>query len=91
MDWDSVFDEVINSLHPHSIPAEFIISAKYTDWRGSEHELFDRDLLTFLNQPHRFAVRDAQIVLDIGRMRSVMRDKVNEFLRGLDDCNSVQR
>ena len=91
MDWDSIFDEVINSLHPHSIPVEFIISAKYTDWYGSEHELYGRELLKFLRQPQDFAAREAQIVLDIGFMRRVMREAVNEFLRSLDDCNASQR
>lgn len=91
MDWDSIFDDVINSLHPQSIPVEFIISAKYTDWYGREHELFDYDLHSFLAHPQRFAAREAQIVLNTGYMRRVMRDTVTEFLRRLDDCNSLRR
>lgn len=91
MDWDSIFDDLINSLHPYSIPAEFVISAKYTDWYGGEHELYGRDLRRFLSHPHLFAAREAQIVLDIGYIRRVMRDKVYEFLRSLDDCNRLRR
>lgn len=85
MDWDSILNDVISTMHADYVPLEFVVSAKYIDRYGVEHTLQGNELAQFMANPHRFHVREAQVVLDVVKIRRAMHDKIIEFFIELNE------
>jgi hypothetical protein len=83
MDWEKVLNDVISGLSPECIPIEFVISVKYIDYNGVDHVVHGGDLTRFMGDPHKFQAREAQITLDVGRMRRIMYERVTAFFADL--------
>jgi hypothetical protein len=85
MDWDEAFNDVIHNLRPEWVPSEFIISIKYTDRYGIDHVLFGAELLPFMANPQHLHGREAQIMLDITKLRRFLHLKVIDFFVDLNE------
>jgi hypothetical protein len=81
---NDILDEIISGLQPEDVPAEFIIMAKVTDYKGIEKILKGKDLADFLANPDRPDMAEARVILDVKKIKMAILIEVNEFFRSIE-------
>ena len=70
MSYNNILDDVISSLQPEDLPADYIIMARVVDLYGIEKILRGTELEKFMNNPNRHAgVMEASVILNVQKIR----------------------
>lgn len=79
MTMTTIIDDFISELQPENVPLEYIVLAKYTDRTGVEIILHGDAMAHFLNNPQLYNVVEARVILDVRKLRRVIKSRINQF------------
>lgn len=74
-----IIDDIIAHLEPEDVPFQYIVMAKIIDMDGNEHIVKGDALEEMLNNPSKYHIAEAQVILNVKKLRKAIIEEVSFF------------
>jgi hypothetical protein len=81
-----IIDDIIAHLEPEDVPFQYIVMAKIIDMDGTEHIVKGDALEEMLNNPNKYHIAEARVILNVKKLRKAIIEEVGYFF---DEVNRM--